>query len=307
MSNPTIIIKSSNFEYAKRDSPHAFKEVTFFYGALASPDHVQPYYPNRVVRQFNREQGIPIKRLLTEVSNLWNAKEPRIFNPKYEWVDCFSSQKWKEFVLKKVNRGQRVREGPLVYDDVGIHRRKPASVNEHGDTPMHQSKNIVEQYDALHHEYASLSPNINLNDQQIIILNDQLQKLKEDKEKEFEANLNLRDALKEKTSECDLLKETIEQMKVEIELKHVVGEQYIGVQKFGGKKYKLGGRAKCKEIKLLKVVNTILTEQIDIQLPPTTPLDVLQSHQPVPDITQAKNYEDLLAAHEDVKKKLIAK
>ncbi|KAF6166154.1 hypothetical protein GIB67_023864 [Kingdonia uniflora] len=39
----------------KRDSAHAFKEITYFYGALASPDHVQPYYPNRVVRQFTRE------------------------------------------------------------------------------------------------------------------------------------------------------------------------------------------------------------------------------------------------------------
>ncbi|KAF6174512.1 hypothetical protein GIB67_004706 [Kingdonia uniflora] len=36
-------------------------------------------------------------------------------------------------------------------------------------------------------------------------------------------------------------------------------------------------------------------------------LAVLQSHQPVPDTTLAKKYEDLLAAHEDVKKKLIAK
>ncbi|KAF6149788.1 hypothetical protein GIB67_017521 [Kingdonia uniflora] len=36
-------------------------------------------------------------------------------------------------------------------------------------------------------------------------------------------------------------------------------------------------------------------------------LVVLQSHQPVPDITLAKKYEDLLAAHEDVTNKLIAK
>ncbi|KAF6167655.1 hypothetical protein GIB67_031238 [Kingdonia uniflora] len=56
---------------------------------------------------------------------------------------------------------------------------------------------------------------------------------------------------------------------------------------------------KCKEIESLKVVNTILMEQIDMQLPPATP--------PVPDTTLAKKYEDLLAAHEDVKKKLIAK
>ncbi|KAF6137365.1 hypothetical protein GIB67_036402 [Kingdonia uniflora] len=194
----------------KRDSPHAFKEVNFFYGTLTSPDHVQPYYPNRVVWQFNREQGIPTKRLLTEVSDLWNAKVTRKFSPKYEWVGCFSSQKWKEFVLKKTNKGRRVREGPLVCteaylewfasvswtticpitidlaaDDSGIHQRKPASVNEHGDTPVHQSEDIAEQYDAS--------------------------------------------------------------------------------------------------------------------------LAVLQSHQPVPDTTLAKKYEDLLAEHEDIKKKLIAK
>ncbi|KAF6137700.1 hypothetical protein GIB67_023634 [Kingdonia uniflora] len=95
-----------------------------------------------------------------------------------------------------------------------------------------------------HHEHASLSPNAygtiqtrgvsDSFDQQITALNDQLQKLKEDKEKESEANINLRDTLKEK-------------------------------------------------------------------------LAMLQSHQPVLDTPLAKKYEDLLAAHEDVKKKLIVK
>ncbi|KAF6142498.1 hypothetical protein GIB67_039462 [Kingdonia uniflora] len=40
----------------KRDFTHGFKEITYFYGTLASPYHVQPYYTNRVVRQFSREQ-----------------------------------------------------------------------------------------------------------------------------------------------------------------------------------------------------------------------------------------------------------
>ncbi|KAF6165880.1 hypothetical protein GIB67_012777 [Kingdonia uniflora] len=166
----------------KRDSTHAFKEVTFFYGALASPDHVHPYYPNRVVRQFNREQGIPAK-----------------------------------------------------HDDVGIHQRKETSVNEHGDTSVHQSEDVVEQYDASNHEHASLSLNAHGTmqtrggsggfGQQITVLNDQLQKLKEDKEKESEANINLREALKEK----------------------------------------------CKESESLKVVNALLIEQIDLHLPPAIP------------------------------------
>ncbi|KAF6153022.1 hypothetical protein GIB67_021627, partial [Kingdonia uniflora] len=302
----------------KRDFAHAFKEVTFFYGALASPDHVQPYYPNRVVRQFNWVQGIPTKRLLTKVSNLWNVKEPRKFNPKYEWVDCFSCQKWKEFILKKADRGRRVREGPLVSteaylerfasvswttiypitvelaedNDVGIHQRKEANVNEHGDTPVHQSEDIAKQYDA-------------------------------------------------STSECDLLKETIEQMKEGIELKCTIDEQYV--LEFADVPRQLDAKIlecknleekntsletelrpksgledcnqslsvelnkNCEEIESLKVVNALLIEQIDLQLPLAIPLAVLQSDQPVPDTTLAKKYEDLLATHEDFKKKLIAK
>ncbi|KAF6138671.1 hypothetical protein GIB67_009865, partial [Kingdonia uniflora] len=163
---------------------------------------VQPYYSNRVVRQFNREQGIPKKRLITEVLNLWSTERLRKFNPKYEWVDCFSGQKWKDFVLKKAARGRRVREGPLVCtegylewfasvswtticpivvnlavdDDAGVQQRKEATVNEHGDTPVRHSQDVAEQYDA------------------------SLQKLKEDKDKESEANINLRKSLKDKVS-----------------------------------------------------------------------------------------------------------
>ncbi|KAF6160272.1 hypothetical protein GIB67_019041 [Kingdonia uniflora] len=63
---------------------------------------------------------------------------------------------------------------------------------------------------------------------------------------------------------------------------------------------------KCKESESLKSANALLMEQIDLQLPLATPLVVLQSHQPVPNTTLAKKYEDMLAAHKDVKKKLIA-
>ncbi|KAF6152446.1 hypothetical protein GIB67_035514, partial [Kingdonia uniflora] len=146
--------------------------------------------------------------MITEISNLWSAESPRKFNPKYEWVDCFSGQKWKDFVLKKADRGRRVQKGPLVCmegylewfasvswtticpivvdlaadDDAGVHQRKEATVNKHGDTPVRHSHDVADQYDA----------------SQITALNDQLQKLKEDKEKESEANINLREALKEK-------------------------------------------------------------------------------------------------------------
>ncbi|KAF6159343.1 hypothetical protein GIB67_032114, partial [Kingdonia uniflora] len=265
---------TTNLWIDKRDSPHPFKEVNFFYGTLASPD-VQPYYPNRDVWQFNREQGIPAKRLLTEVSDLWNAKVARKFSPKYEWADCFFSQKWKEFVLKKADRGRKVREGPLVcteaylewfasvswtticpitislaVDDSGIHQRKPASVNEQGDTPVHQSEDITEQYDASILECKKLE----------------------------EKNTSLEAELRQKSG----LEDYSQSLSVEL-------------------------NKKCKEIESLKAVNALLMEQINLQLPPATPLAVLQSHQPVPDTTLIKKYEDLLAAHKDIKKKLIAK
>ncbi|KAF6151771.1 hypothetical protein GIB67_010345 [Kingdonia uniflora] len=329
----------------KRDSPHAFKEVNFFYGTLASPDHVQPYYPNRVVRQFNREQSIPTKRLLTEASDLWNAKVAKKFSPKGRrvregplvcteaYLEWFASVSWTTICPITVD---------LAANDYGIHQRKPVSVNKHGDTPVHQSEDIAEQYDASDHEQSSRSPNINLNDQQITTLNDQLQKLKEDKE-ESEANINLREALKEKTSECNLLKETIEQMKAEIELKYIVDEQCAlefadlprqldaKVRYWSAKIWKKKNTSleaelrqksgledcnqslsvelnkKCKKIESLKAVNALLMKQIDLQLPPARPLVVLQSHQLVPNTTLAKKYEDLLAAHEDIKKKLIVK
>ncbi|KAF6176811.1 hypothetical protein GIB67_026498 [Kingdonia uniflora] len=102
--------------------------------------------------------------------------------------------------------------------------------------------------------------------------------IKEDKEKESEANINLRETLKEKTSECDLLKETIEQMKAEIELKRVVDEQ-------------------C-------ALEFVDLPSLSVEL--NKKLAMLPSHQPMPDTILTKKYEDLLAAHEDIKK-LIAK
>ncbi|KAF6155969.1 hypothetical protein GIB67_039300 [Kingdonia uniflora] len=175
--------------------------------------------------------------------------------------------------------------------DSGIHQRKPTSVNEHGDTPVHQSEDIAEQYDASHHEHSSLSLNINLNDQQITIVNDLLQKLKKDKEKESEANINLREALKEEA---------------EIELKRVVDEQCA--LEFADLSRQLD--AKILECKNLEEKNTSLEAKLRSKFgleDCSQSLFVELNKKPVTDTTLTKKYEDLLAAHEDVKKKLIAK
>ncbi|KAF6156973.1 hypothetical protein GIB67_039734 [Kingdonia uniflora] len=135
-------------------------------------------------------------------------------------------------------------------DDVGIHQRKEASINEHGDTPVHQFEDVVEQYDTSILECKNLE----------------------------EKNTSLKAELRQKSS----LDDCNQSLSVEL-------------------------NKNCKESESLKAVNTLLMEQIDLHLPPATPLTVLQSHQPVPDTTLAKKYDDLLAAHKDVKKKLIVK
>ncbi|KAF6173653.1 hypothetical protein GIB67_023012 [Kingdonia uniflora] len=177
-----------------------------------------------------------------------------------------------------------------------------------------------------HHEHSSRSPNINLNDQQITALNDQLQKLKEDKEKESKANINLRDALKEK-AEIELKRAVDKQCALEFaDLPKQLDAKILEGKNLEEKNTNLEAELrqksgledcnqslfvelnkKCKEIESLKTVNAFLIEQKDLQLPPATPLVVLQSHQPMSDTTLTRKYEDLLAAHENIKKKLIAK
>ncbi|KAF6148630.1 hypothetical protein GIB67_042589, partial [Kingdonia uniflora] len=81
-----------------------------------------------------------------------------------------------------------------------------------------------------HNEHATLSPNPHDTmptrddsgrlDKQITTLNDDLQKLKKDKDKEFVANIKLAE-----TSECKLLRETINQIKEDMKLKRVLYEQ----------------------------------------------------------------------------------
>ncbi|KAF6160649.1 hypothetical protein GIB67_019589 [Kingdonia uniflora] len=148
-------------------------------------------------------------------------------------------------------------------DDVGIHQRKEASVIEYGNIPVHQSEDVVEQYDALI-TFADLPEQLDANTLEY--------KNFEEKYTSWEAELRQKSSLED----CN--------------------------QSLSGELNK-----KCKENESLKAINELLMEQIDLYLPPATPLAVLQSYQPVSDATLAKKYDNLLSAHEDVKKKLIAK
>ncbi|KAF6155308.1 hypothetical protein GIB67_019834 [Kingdonia uniflora] len=81
-------------------------------------------------------------------------------------------------------------------DDVGlfeIHRWNDASVNEEGEPPVDQCEDVGEQYNVSLNEHATLSPNAHDTmptrgefgglDLQITALNDEFNKLKEDKDR----------------------------------------------------------------------------------------------------------------------------
>ncbi|KAF6162657.1 hypothetical protein GIB67_013271 [Kingdonia uniflora] len=103
-------------------------------------------------------------------------------------------------------------------------------------------------------------------------------------------------------------------MKLEIELKRIVNEQCT--LEFADRPRQLDG--KILECKNLEEKNTSLEEELRsksgledchqcLYVELNKKLAVLQSHQHVPDKNLAKKYENLLVAHEDVKKKLIVK
>ncbi|KAF6173872.1 hypothetical protein GIB67_039823 [Kingdonia uniflora] len=68
----------------ERRSDHDFNENTFFNGLTSSPNHVEPIYPDRVVRQFARIQPIPNKPKCVEVSGLrtWDGEESKLYKSK---------------------------------------------------------------------------------------------------------------------------------------------------------------------------------------------------------------------------------
>ncbi|KAF6151921.1 hypothetical protein GIB67_010495 [Kingdonia uniflora] len=54
----------------KREDKHMFEEVASFIGLLCSPEHKEPYYPDRVQRQFNRRQPVPRDPAFVEKNGL---------------------------------------------------------------------------------------------------------------------------------------------------------------------------------------------------------------------------------------------
>ncbi|KAF6155663.1 hypothetical protein GIB67_007100 [Kingdonia uniflora] len=93
----------------KREDKHNFKEVASFTGLLCSPEHNEPYYPDRVQRQFNRRQPVPRAPTCVEHSDLRLGDKPCAYKPKYNWVDLFSEGKLRDSII--LTKGRKVHDG----------------------------------------------------------------------------------------------------------------------------------------------------------------------------------------------------
>ncbi|KAF6137111.1 hypothetical protein GIB67_030875 [Kingdonia uniflora] len=98
---------------AEKMFDYDFNENTFFNGLTSSQDHVDPIYPNRVVRQFVGIQPIPKNPKCVEVSRLRtrDGDEPKQYKPNYDWVDVFLMGLLKEWIVRSRDSGRRLR-GP---------------------------------------------------------------------------------------------------------------------------------------------------------------------------------------------------
>ncbi|KAF6141912.1 hypothetical protein GIB67_037880 [Kingdonia uniflora] len=219
-----------------------FNENTFINGLTSSPDHIEPIYPNRVVRQFARIQPIPKNPKFVEVSRLrtWDGEEvvrqfariqPIPKNPKFAEVSRLRT--WD---------GEEAKQYKPKYDwvDMEVSGELPI-ICEHEQYVMLRNKNkaLVEQISALKEE---------------------VQKMKDQKKQENEnEKLSLMTKkLTEKATKYEQLRVRIEQMKEDRILNDVVHEQYV--KSFEKLPAKL--EEKSKLCKVLNDCNECLSQEL---------------------------------------------
>ncbi|KAF6154392.1 hypothetical protein GIB67_008801 [Kingdonia uniflora] len=170
---------------AERRSDHDFNENTFFNGLTSSPDHVEPIYPNRVVRQFARIQPIPKNPKYAEVSGLrtWDGEEKKKFKHKYEWVDVFSKGLWKEWISVSWTKICPPTVDLSANDAIGLSTCHPIgrvqSKPDNCDVPMEVSRELPNVCE--HEKYLMLRDENKALVEQISVLKEEVQKMKDQK------------------------------------------------------------------------------------------------------------------------------
>lgn len=89
--------------YREHRVDHPFSQVAFYTGCLKCMDIVEPYHPDRVLRQFGRIQRIPPTPLAPQRATRGaTANQYRI---AYNYLDQIW-ERWHNHVLSPIERGQ---------------------------------------------------------------------------------------------------------------------------------------------------------------------------------------------------------
>ncbi|PRQ32170.1 putative protein-serine/threonine phosphatase [Rosa chinensis] len=92
--------------YRGHREAHPLLEITFYTGMLKCLDIVEPYYPDRVLRQFGRVQTIP--RNPYTPSRVRRVSDSKSYKVVYEYFDGLW-QRWRDHVLADANRSTPVK------------------------------------------------------------------------------------------------------------------------------------------------------------------------------------------------------
>ncbi|XP_062000152.1 protein MAIN-LIKE 1-like isoform X2 [Rosa rugosa] len=92
--------------YRGHRDAHPLLEITFYTGMLKCLDIVEPYYPDRVLRQFGRVQTIPCNPYTP--SRVRRVSDSKSYKVVYEYFDGLW-QRWRDHVLADANRSTPVK------------------------------------------------------------------------------------------------------------------------------------------------------------------------------------------------------
>ncbi|KAF6171106.1 hypothetical protein GIB67_020585 [Kingdonia uniflora] len=292
----------------KREDIHMFEEVASFTGLLCSPEHKEPYYPDRVQRQFNRRQPVPRPPAFVERSGLRFGDKAGPYNLNegyFEWVNSVSFTKLCPDV---VNLGE-----DADYDGVrvlgassGVSQMEnvnevPRNQNEGGEGPAEVVEDparsvLVQALEAKTSECAFLMEETGRMQADIKaknLANSICEKKLNEMTLECETNKKL---LKDLTLECESTKTILEDQRLECE-SNMKLVKYLRMQL----------AAKVNEAETLgeindKLMNQVYVHQIDVPLP----LNIVPH--PEENVGEAEmwkqKYEELHAKFEEAQRRL---
>ncbi|KAF6155452.1 hypothetical protein GIB67_019978, partial [Kingdonia uniflora] len=280
--------------------------LAIFREALDSYKVEDPYYPDRVQRQFNRKQLMPRAPAFVEKSGLRFGDKVGPYNPKYDWEDLFSEEKWRDSIT--LMRGRKVYNGIPVcsegyfewFNSVSFTKLCPNVVNLGEDADYDGARVLGASSGVSQRENTSecaffmeATGRIQANIEAKNLANSICEKKLNEKILEYKTNTKL---LKDLTLECESTKKILEDQRLECESNKKLVEDMR--MQLAAKANETGTLGKIND----KLMDKVYVHQIEVPLPLN-----IASH-PEENVGEAEmwkqKYEELHVKFEETQRRL---